>query len=282
MHWNIEEEVYLHCIQTSCEQLSNLYLEKFRRWRRIQAKIKIPIIVVGSFTGITSFGSETFPKYAQKWVSVGVGIVTIGIAVLNTIESYFKIGESANAAINTSNAFQQLREDINRELSIPPEGRSANGLTVLRDSYTRYHQILNQAPVLDEGDVFYIPAVVSPRLEKIMKNTMMKYQEPDEDTTSTKTQESKISRFFKSKRFTSEDIRETPALTIERSISPSMMERNNSLDCIVEKDEERHMGMNMGIREHLKIEKSEDEPSLKQTSASESPKQHESRATTST
>ena len=90
MSWLADEEIYLHTIQKSCETLSNEYLKKHRKWKKLQARIKIPVIIIGSFTGITSFGTETFPQYAQKWISVGVGVITVGIAILNTIESYLK------------------------------------------------------------------------------------------------------------------------------------------------------------------------------------------------
>lgn len=175
MVWTQSEEVYLHTIQTACEELSNAYLETYRRLRNIQARIKIPIIIVGSFTGITSFGTETFPQSVQKWVSAGVGVVTICIAIVNSIESYFKIGENANAAINTTNALQQLREDINKELSLPEDDRQAPGLTLLRDCYTRYQQIMSQAPTLNDGNVFYVKALAATKLDSVIKRNEAKY-----------------------------------------------------------------------------------------------------------
>lgn len=181
MSWNQDEEIYLHSIQKSCESLSNQYLDKHRKWRLLQAKIKIPVIVIGSFTGITSFGTETFPLESQKWISVGVGVITVGIAILNTIESYFKIGESANAALNASNALQQLREDINKELSIPEEDRQSPGITFLRDCFTRYQQILNQAPTLDHGKVNYIDALITNKINVMIKRNNKRYLKEEEE-----------------------------------------------------------------------------------------------------
>ena len=179
--WADEEELFLHAIQKSCENLSNLYLKEYRHLRSLQTKIKIPVIIIGSFTGITSFGSETFPQQAQKWISIGVGIVSIGIAVLNTIESYFKIGENANAAVNSSNALQQLREDINKELSIPVENRQASGVSFLRDSFTRYQQILSQAPILEDGRVLYIDELIKDRIEMLKRKNMRKVLKEEKD-----------------------------------------------------------------------------------------------------
>lgn len=198
MSWLPEEEIYLYSIQNSCEKLSKLYLSNYHTLRAVQAKIKIPIIIVGSFTGITSFGTETFPQYAQKWVSVGVGVVSICIAILNSIESYLKIGESANASINTSSALQQLREDINKELALPIECRQTTGLTTLRDCYTRYQQILSQAPILDGGEILYIDSIATPKIEHMIKVNNRKYIEPGQYNRLPRknSTESKASSFF--------------------------------------------------------------------------------------
>ena len=227
--WTQEEELYLHCIQNSCEELSNLYLAEFRKLRNIQAKIKIPVIIIGSFTGITSFGTETFPKFAQKWVSVGVGIITIGIAILNTIESYFKIGENANSAINTSNALQQLREDINKELSLPEPDRQAPGLTFLRDSYTRYQQILNQAPILNEGTVYYINALSAPRLNFLIRRTETKFK-PKGTTHQPSPRESTDTTLSESLSNTIVSKRPTPMMSLELVKSPFALEIENHLN----------------------------------------------------
>lgn len=169
--WLPQEEIYLHSILKSCEQLSNIYLEKHRVWKRIQTRIKIPVIIIGSFTGITSFGAETFPKSFQKWISISVGVITVSIAILNTIESYFSIGDIANSSLNVSIAFQQLREDINKELSIPNEDRQATGVIFIRDIFTRYQQILSQAPVLDDGNMKYIDEVTTQKMRVMKKRT---------------------------------------------------------------------------------------------------------------
>jgi hypothetical protein len=196
MAWLPEEEMYLHSIQKSAESLAAIYMSEFRHLRTVQAKFKIPIIIVGSFTGVTSFGTEIFPKGAQKWIAVGVGVVSICIAILNSIESYLKIGESANAAINTSNALQQLREDINKELSLPIEDREAAGITVLRDCYTRYQQIVSQAPPLDQTKLYYIEALAAPKIELMIQKNASKIAEDESKLPPKNSLESRRSGFF--------------------------------------------------------------------------------------
>lgn len=177
--WLPEEEIYLHSIQNSCETLSKLYLEKYKQCKSLQTKLKLPAIIIGSFTGIASFGTETFPKHLQKYVSISVGVITISIAILNTIESYLKVGENTSSSISAATALQKLREDINKELCIPTPDRVDNGIVFLRDVFTRYLQILNQAPVLDTQDtMIFLNSHVSTKIKKMLKKTDFASESP--------------------------------------------------------------------------------------------------------
>lgn len=162
--WTEEDEIYIYALMISSEKLANSYLEKYKYMAKIQSKIRIPIIVVGSFTGITSFGTQTFPDSFQKWINVGVGIVSVSIACVNAVESFLKIGETTNSSMAATIAFQRLRENINKELSIPRESRTSNGSIFLRDCYTVYQQILIQAPFMTE-EVHFVssPEIVNIR-----------------------------------------------------------------------------------------------------------------------
>lgn len=148
MNWLQQEEEYLSNIKTSSLSLSQSFHKVYFRKKKIQTKLRIPAIIIGSFTGVASFGTSTFPTFMQRWVAVIVGLVNIGIAVLNTVESFFKISEDMTAAKSTSEQLRKLAEDIDRELALPQIDRETSGIIFLRDAYTRYQQILNQAPML--------------------------------------------------------------------------------------------------------------------------------------
>lgn len=171
--WLPDEEIYLHSIQQSCEHLSKLYLAKYKSCKSLQTRLKLPAIIVGSFTGIASFGSDSFPPNSQKYVSITVGIITIGIAILNTIESYLKVGENTNSAISAATALQQVREDIHRELSLPVSDRIDSGIVFLRDIYTRYVQVITQAPVLEnEENLAYVKNnLMSRKINMLIKSS---------------------------------------------------------------------------------------------------------------
>lgn len=146
--WLKEEEDYLKIIASICIKLSKQYHVVYFKKKKTQTKLKIPAIIIGSFTGVASFGTTTFPKSAQKWVAIVVGLVNIGIATLNTLETFFKIGEDMNSSKATSEQLRKLAEDIDKELCLPEEDRPTSGIQFLRDTYTRYQQIISNAPML--------------------------------------------------------------------------------------------------------------------------------------
>jgi sulfur relay (sulfurtransferase) DsrC/TusE family protein len=146
--WREQEEDYLRKLENSCVQLSREYHDIYFSLKTSQNKFKIPAIIIGSFTGVASFGSSNFPSSYQKWISITVGIINVAIAILNTLETFFKLGEELSASRSSSEQLKKLAEDINRELSLELTTRQTSGVIFLRDSYTRYQQILSNAPVL--------------------------------------------------------------------------------------------------------------------------------------
>jgi hypothetical protein len=110
--WLPEEEVYLRELSKLCQELSSKYKRYYELYKVRQAKFKIPSIIISSVTGLTSFGTSNFPERYQKWVSIAVGASSLFIALLNSIESYMKIGETMSGCLQTSISLQKLKEFI--------------------------------------------------------------------------------------------------------------------------------------------------------------------------
>jgi hypothetical protein len=161
--WLTEEEDYLRIIATTSIKLSKCYHSIYFKRKTTQTKLKIPAIIIGSFSGVASFGTTTFPKDTQKWVAIIVGVVNICIATLNTLETFFKIGEDMNSAKATSEQLRKIAEDIEKELCLPEENRATSGIQFLRDTYTRYQQVVSNAPMLLEY-ISYADKSIPPEL----------------------------------------------------------------------------------------------------------------------
>lgn len=144
--WLYEEELYLRELSRLCQELSNKYKLYYELYKKRQARFRIPSIIISSVTGLLSFGSSNYPEDSRKYVSITVGIASLCIALLNSIETYMKIGENMTGSAQASNELQKLKEYIDMELSLPIDDRPTQGIIFLRDCYTRYERILDIAP----------------------------------------------------------------------------------------------------------------------------------------
>lgn len=149
MIWYEEEERYLKVLHEICVQLSKEYMELYMITHRFQTKLRLPAIILSSLSGVASFGSSGFGDTAHKYISIGVGIVNVGIAIVQTYESYLKIGDIVSKSLTCSSSFKKLADNIYCETFIPVNDRSANGIVFLRDCFTSYQTILDQAPPLE-------------------------------------------------------------------------------------------------------------------------------------
>lgn len=144
--WHKEEEEYLKDLSRLCEELCQKFKIYHDIYKARQAKFRIPSIIISSITGLASFGNSNFPKEYQNAVNIGVGACAIFIAILNSIESYMKIGEIIGGTIQASINFQKLKEMIDVELALPLENRSCQGIIFLRQCYQTYEKYWDLAP----------------------------------------------------------------------------------------------------------------------------------------
>lgn len=149
MKWYEQEERYLHVLHDMCVQLAKEYMQLYIITHRFQTKLRLPAIILSSLSGVASFGSSGFGDKAQRYISIGVGIVNVGIAIVQTYESYLKIADIVSKSLTCSTAFKKLADDIYCETFIPVENRNSNGITFLRDSFSRYQTLIEQAPPLE-------------------------------------------------------------------------------------------------------------------------------------
>lgn len=155
--WLPEEEIYLKDLSRLCEQVSIKYKFYYEKYKRIQARFKIPSIIISSLTGLTSLGTSTFTSDSQQWIAIGVGATSLFVAILNSIESYMKIGENMSGCLQASMSLQKLKETIDLELAVPPEDRNDPGIVFVRECYAKYEKILELAPNIFKNIKFVRP-----------------------------------------------------------------------------------------------------------------------------
>lgn len=144
--WNAQEEDYLRSLSQVCQELSQKFKVYHDVYLKRQFKFRIPSIVISSITGLASFGTTNFPEHYQNFVSIAVGASSIFIAILNSIESYMKIGEIISGTLQASINFQKLKEQIDIELALPIEDRNSQGIVFVRECYGMYEKYWDLSP----------------------------------------------------------------------------------------------------------------------------------------
>jgi hypothetical protein len=110
LRWLPEEEIYLKELSRLCQELSNKYKLYYELYKRRQARFRIPSIIISSVTGLLSFGSSNFPVDAREYVSIAVGMASLFIALLNSIETFMRISENMSGSAQASIELQKLKE----------------------------------------------------------------------------------------------------------------------------------------------------------------------------
>jgi len=146
--WKPDQEVYLRELSKVCETLSVRYKQEYDHYKKLEARFQLPAIVISSGLGIAAFGNNQFSADAQRSINIVMGVVGLGLGILNSVQSYLKIGPNMGGCLLASSNLLKLKESIDLELSLPIEDRSNSGLVFLRDAYNNYETHVSAAPAV--------------------------------------------------------------------------------------------------------------------------------------
>lgn len=165
LEWSHQHETYLKDLSILCETFGKAHSRAYVELKRKEKYFRIPSIIVGSVSGTLSVGTGIFPLGFQNKVSILVGGVSLGIAIIASIEAYLKITDRLLGHYSASKDFHKLRDDIHLELALAVDDRSANGLSFTRGCYERFEKIINTSPFLNQrrlhGCPTYIPSTTT-------------------------------------------------------------------------------------------------------------------------
>lgn len=109
--------------------------------------INLPVIVLSTLSGTASIGSNLFGGWI--YAPVVIGLVSIFVAILQTLNSYFTFSKLAEGHRITSIHYAKLYQFVLVELSLPRDERMLPDalLKVVRDTSER---LLETSPMLPE------------------------------------------------------------------------------------------------------------------------------------
>jgi hypothetical protein len=75
-----------------------------------------------------------------------MGVVGLGLGIMNSIQSYLKIGTTMSGCLLASVNLSEVKENIDLELSLPVEDRGNSGIVFLREAFNNYERHIDSAP----------------------------------------------------------------------------------------------------------------------------------------
>ena len=166
--WSEKQLAYLHFLSQNCQRLAQRFNSIHSSTKSYQNKIRIPVIIFSSVAGIFSFSSGGFGDSMSKPISLSVGVINIGIAIANSIDSLFGLTDIIQKASKASVDFMKLKEKIDMELQLPTDKRSSSADVFIRDCHNEHLSIQEACPQVLKNLRWVMPTMdTTPDVESI-------------------------------------------------------------------------------------------------------------------
>jgi hypothetical protein len=144
VEWSIVLENFFKDMGEKAYCYSWLHKKCEARFSRKRNYTDLPIIVLSTISGTLSIGSSSiFPEKYAKEGNMGIGIVSLFVAILNVVGTYFDFAKRAETHRLVSIEYSKLYRFLDIELSLPRHERMipVNLLKMSRDHYERLDTI---------------------------------------------------------------------------------------------------------------------------------------------
>ena len=139
--WNTQLESVLASEAERCLCYSVLHRLSEERYSTLNTYISLPCIVLSTLAGTASVGSETLFG-GGPGASIGIGIVSISVGILNTLGSFFGWARRSEGHKASSVHYGKLHRFLMIELSLPRDQRmtAPDLLKTVREQIDRLYE----------------------------------------------------------------------------------------------------------------------------------------------
>lgn len=131
-----------HCLSYLHKRSEMLYAQR-RTW------IDLPVIVLSSVVGFMSVGSSSLFEGNETMASVGLGIGSLTVSVLQTINTYFGWSKRTEGHRIASIQYARLYRSLNIEMNLPRHERSTPQ-DLLKSTQEHYDRLAEISPLLPQ------------------------------------------------------------------------------------------------------------------------------------
>jgi hypothetical protein len=152
--WSNQLEILISQEGEKCRGLAYIHQRCEQIYNSKNNYLTIPIIIASTLAGTASVGSTTLFPDDTKVGSIVIGLISISVGILNTINSYFAFAKKAEAHRIAYLQYSKLFSLIAIEMSLPREERQEpeHILSTLRGTMERLSETTPSplSQVLDE------------------------------------------------------------------------------------------------------------------------------------
>lgn len=146
--WSEEHDAYLHKMSIACKSLSSKYLDMHNKYKNLNYKYTLPMLLLGSVVGMLTFGMDNFEGVIRDSIKYSVGGINILIGFVSSVQATMKVPDVLTESLQVSNAFTKMAEQIDLELRLPINERKMDGVEYIREHHAEFLKIMEDMPVL--------------------------------------------------------------------------------------------------------------------------------------
>lgn len=140
--WNTSLEEYFSDQGEQAHGLSLLHKQSESLYSRRRTWIELPVIAISSITGFLSVGSTSMFEGEQMASSVALGVCSLLVSVMQTVNTYFGWAKRAEGHRISSIQYSRLHRHLKIEMGLPRDQRQSPGelLKYVRDAVDRLQE----------------------------------------------------------------------------------------------------------------------------------------------
>ena len=144
IHYSLQLEQLLKQNAEQCESYSILHRMSYEKYNKYSNLINLPVIALSSAVGFLTGINIDYEN-----MNIILGIVSVSVGVIKSVDSYFQLAKRAEGHRMCSLQFQQIRNKIQIELSLRREER-LNPTEMLNEIKINIKNLHDVAPLIDQ------------------------------------------------------------------------------------------------------------------------------------
>ena len=145
--WKEEEEGLLRqwADKAQCYQWMHMRSHEIYRWKN--GLYTIPVIIISTITGTANFALDRFGEDLQKYMTMGIGSLSILAGIISTVSQFLKIAELNESHRVAGVSWGKFYRNIKTELSRHPLDRYTP-LEFIKMSKEEYNRLVDISPFM--------------------------------------------------------------------------------------------------------------------------------------